>query len=75
VADDHDRLTLLFDVRQHVLDCVRANRQFVRETVIADEVMMAADLGFRATAGASLIVFASRKVDATLLRAFHYSLR
>jgi hypothetical protein len=37
--------------------------------------MMAADLGFRATAGASLIVFALRKVDATLLGVFHYSLR
>jgi hypothetical protein len=38
----------------------------VRETVIADEVMMTADLGFCATAGASLIDFASRKVDAKL---------
>ena len=51
------------------------NRQFVRETVIADEVKMAADLGFRAMACASLVVFASREVHATLLGVFHYSLR
>jgi hypothetical protein len=47
----------------------------VRETVIADEVMMAADRGFRATAGASLIVLASWKVHATFLGVFHDSLR
>jgi hypothetical protein len=47
VADDHNRLALLFDAGQHVLDCFRANRQLVRETVVADEVTMAADLGFR----------------------------
>jgi hypothetical protein len=46
------------------------NRQFVREMVIADKVMIAAELGFRVTTGASLIVFASRKVDSTLLGAF-----
>jgi hypothetical protein len=32
----------------------------MRKTMIADEVMMLYDLGFRAVAGASLIVLASR---------------
>jgi hypothetical protein len=37
VADDHDRLALLFDSRQHVLDRIRANRQSMHVTVIAHD--------------------------------------
>jgi hypothetical protein len=47
----------------------------VRETGIADEVMMTVNLAFRSKTDASLIVFASRKVYATLLRIFDYGQR
>jgi hypothetical protein len=75
VADDHDQLALLFNAGQNFLNFLGTDRQLVRETVIADKVMMADDLAFCAAAGASLIVFASRKIDAALLGLFHHSLR
>jgi hypothetical protein len=43
--------------------------------VIADEIMMTVNRGFRTTAGASLIVVASRKIEATLLGILYYRLR
>ena len=49
------------------------DRRRVDEALSND--IMTDELGFRATACAGLIVFASRKVHATLLGIFYHSLR
>lgn len=48
VADDDHRLRLGFDFGELPLDVLGANRQFVGEAVVADEVMVAVQFRFRA---------------------------
>ena len=63
-----------FDFGEGLLDGLRADAEFMGETVVADEVSVAVRLAFRTPAGAGLIVGGTGKLNAPLLRGFDDSL-